>query len=82
MDIKRIRFMRELLVTNGKGKTRVVREFSYDAPSVDRLRFFGVPDDQEAQAAQLYLEWGGSRPEGWRVGSMVSPPELTASQKE
>jgi len=74
MDIKRIHFMRELLVTDGKGTTAVVLEFSYDDRFVRKPRFFGVPDDDQARARQLYLDWGGSRPQGDWVGATVSRP--------
>jgi len=74
MDIKRIHFMRELLVTDGKGKSMVVLEFSYDDRFAHKPRFFGVPDDDQARAHQLYLDWGGSRPPGDWVGTTVSRP--------
>ena len=80
MDIKRIHFMRELLVRDGKGKTTVVLEFSYDDRFVRRPRFFGVPDDDQARARQLYVDWGGNRPDGYWHGTTVSRPEALTSE--
>lgn len=78
MDIKRVRYLREILVSDRQGNTTAVIEFSYDDRFVRRQRFFGVPDLEEAQARQLYIEWGGSRPEGYRIGSTVGRPEWRA----
>ena len=80
MDIKRIHFMRERLVTDGKGKTTVVLEFSYDDRFAHRPRFFGVPDDDHARAHQLYQDWGGSRPPDYRIGTTVSRPTAPTSE--
>ena len=78
MDIKRVSFLREILVSDRQGKTTSVIEFSYDDRFVRRQRFFGVPDLEEAQARQLYQEWGGSRAEGCRFGATVGRPEWRA----
>jgi hypothetical protein len=78
MNIQRIHFLREILVTDRKGIATVVIEFSYDDRFVRRPRFFCVPDGAEGQARQLYLEWGGSRPLGYRIGTTVSRPESLA----
>ncbi len=74
MNAQRIRFLREILVTDRNGKSTNTMEFSYDDRFVRKPRFFGVPDDEEAQARQLYLEWGGTRLEGQRRGTTVSHP--------
>jgi hypothetical protein len=75
MNIDRVRFLREVLVTDAKGKTTLVMEFSYDDRFEYRHRFFGVPDDQEMIARRLYEEWGGSRLEGYWRGTTVGRPE-------
>ncbi len=74
MDIQRIRFLREILVTDRNGKSTIEIEFSYDDRFVRKPRFFGVPDVEEAQARQLYTEWGGTRLEGQRRGVTASHP--------
>jgi hypothetical protein len=74
MDNQRIRFLREILITDRNGKSTTTIEFSYDDRFVRKPHFFGVPDDEEAQARQLYLEWGGTRLEGQRRGTTVSHP--------
>ena len=78
MDIKLVRFLREVLISDRQGNITSVIEFSYDDRFVRRQRFFGVPDLEEAQARQLYLAWGGSRPEGCRFGATVGRPESRA----
>ncbi len=74
MNIGKVRYLREILVTHGKGKTTVDMEFSYDDRFAFKHRFFGVPDDQQMIARQLYQEWGGSRLEGYRRGTTAGRP--------
>lgn len=74
MDKQRVRFLREILTTDRGGKSTTTIEFTYDDRFVRKPRFFGVPDDEEVQARQLYLEWGGTRLEGQRCGTTVSRP--------
>lgn len=74
MNAQRIHFLRESLVIDSKGTKTSVVEFSYDDRFVHKPRFFGVPDDEQVQARQLYLEWGGTRLEGQRRGTTVSHP--------
>jgi hypothetical protein len=74
MDKQRIRFLREILITDRNGKSTTTIEFSYDDRFVRKPRFFDIPIDEEAQARQLYLEWGGVRHEGQRLGTIVGHP--------
>lgn len=74
MNKQRVRFLREVMVTDRSGKPTTTIEFSYDDRFARKPRFFGVPDDEEAQARQLYTEWGGTRREGQRSGTTVSRP--------
>ena len=74
MEKRRIRFLREIVVTDKNSKPTTTFEFSYDDRFVLKPRFFGVPNDEEGQARQLYLEWGGARREGQRRGTTVSHP--------
>ncbi len=76
MDTGRICFLREILVTDRKGQTMRTLEFSYDEGSKREPHFFGVPTDDLAQTHQLYVEWGGTRAEGYRRGTTVKRPEL------
>ncbi len=71
MHIQRIRFLREVLVTDLKGKATSTMEFSYDSGAERAPHFFGVPDDDLLQARALYLAWGGSRREGYQIGTTV-----------
>jgi hypothetical protein len=74
MDNQRVRFLREILITDRNGKSTTTIEFSYDDRFVRKPRFFGVPYDEVVQARQLYLEWGGTRLEGQRRGTSVGRP--------
>lgn len=74
MDNQRIRFLREILIA-GRGSTPTTTiEFSYDDWFVHKPRFFGVPDEEQANARRLYTEWGGIRLEGQESGTTVSHP--------
>ncbi len=70
-NTQRVYFLRELLVTGRKGQMTTTFEFSYDKGFDREARFFGVPDDDIAQARQLYLEWSGACGEGYRRGTTV-----------
>ena len=74
MDIQRVQFLREFLVTDRQGNTTSTVEFSYDEGSDRAPHFFSVPADEQAQASELYLDWGGNRPEGYRRGTTVRRP--------
>lgn len=74
MDIQRISFLREVIRTDGKGVATVALEFSADSGIGRTPRFFGVPDLDLPKARLLYRQWGGSRPDGYRVGSTVPRP--------
>lgn len=74
MDKQRIRFLREILGTDRNGKPTTMIEFTFDDRFVRKPRFFRVPYDEQADARQLYLGWGGTRLEGQRRGATVSRP--------
>lgn len=74
MNIQRIRFLRERLVADSKGKDSAAMEFSYDSGAERAPHFFGVPDDDVPETRALYLAWGGTGPEGYRVGTTVKGP--------
>jgi hypothetical protein len=74
MDINRIQFLREILVSDMKGKSTPTMLFSYDSEDQRDPRYFGVPDDDMVQAHALYAEWGGRCPEGYQIGSSGRSP--------
>ncbi|MGB8646996.1 MAG: hypothetical protein WCF84_17295 [Anaerolineae bacterium] len=74
MDIQRVRFLRQYMVTNIKNEQVVMMEFSYDNGAEHAPRFFGVPDQDMTTACALYTNWGGSRPDGYRRGTTVRMP--------
>lgn len=74
MNIQRVRFLRELSVTDKEGKSTSMMEFSYDNPRDREPRFFVVPDNEQGQARQVYLEWGGIRSTEERRGTTVRKP--------
>lgn len=80
MNVERVHYLREIIVRDRKGQATVTVEFSYDDRFAHKPRFFGVPDDQVEQARRLYLEWGGSRPEGYRIGTTAGRPASPASR--
>lgn len=82
MHIERIQFLREVLVTDREGKSASTMEFSYDSGNDRVPHFFGVPDDDVPQARELYLAWGGNRPEGYRTGTTVKGPPTPPVQSK
>jgi hypothetical protein len=74
MDKQRMRFLREILITHRNGEPTTAIEFTYDDRFVRKPRFFVVPYAEQAEARQLYLEWGGTRREGQGRGTTVSHP--------
>ncbi len=82
MHIDRIQFLREILVTDHKGKSTSTIEFSYDSGAERAPHFFGVPDDYIPQARALYLAWGGSRLAGYQIGTTVRGPWIPPVQSK
>jgi hypothetical protein len=74
MNLRRIHFLREVLVSNANGKDTIAFEFTYDNGGGREPHFFGVTDDDLPEARTLYAAWGGSRPHGSRYGTTVKGP--------
>ncbi len=74
MDIKRIHFIREVLVTDHRNKTTPTMQFSYDNASYLHPSFMNVPSADQAQVRKLYGQLGGSPPGGGWSGSTVIIP--------
>ena len=71
MDLKNVRHLREILVTDVRGKTISTMQYSSQNVSHFRPSFVEVPTDDQAQARELYLKLGGRRREGMRIGMTV-----------
>ncbi len=78
MDTQQIRFLREIEVRDDQGQKTIMMEFSCDDGARRTPRFFEIPNDDLTQARALYLAWGGSRPEGYRIGTTVRSPSWPA----
>jgi hypothetical protein len=74
MNIQRIHFLREVLVTDANGHDTSAFEFSYDNGGDREPHFFGIADADRSQVRALYAAWGGSRLDGYRRGSTVKSP--------
>ncbi len=74
MDVQQIRFLREIEVTDAQDQKQITLEFSCDDGIRRSPHFFRIPDEDLTAARALYLTWGGSRPEGYRIGSTVRSP--------
>ena len=68
--------MREKLIRTASGQDAVAYEFSFDNGYGRAPQFFRVPQVDMAQARALYTEWGGSRDEGFRVGTTARGPGI------
>ncbi len=82
MDIKRVRFLREVVVTDAQGRDTISLEFSYDSGVGRAPYFLAVPVEQISQARSLYHAWGGSRQAGERVGTTVRGPWIPSIQSK
>lgn len=76
MDLKNVRHLREVLVTNAQGKTMSTMQYSSQNTSHFRPNFVQVPTEDQALARELYLKWGGCRLEGTKIGMSVTVPIL------
>jgi len=74
VDLKNVRHLREVLVTNARGKAISIMQYSSQSVSHFRPNFVEVPLDDQARARELYLKWGGHRREGMILGMTVIIP--------
>ncbi len=74
MDLKNVRHLREILITNAQGKATGTMQYSSQNVSHFRPNFVEVPLDDQARARELYLRWGGYRRAGMRFGVSVIIP--------
>lgn len=74
MDLRNIRHLREVLITDAHGKAISIMQYSSQSISHFRPNFVQVPLDDQAQARDLYLRWGGNRRDGVRIGMTVIIP--------
>lgn len=71
MKIEQICWLREILKTDPTGQETVAFEFSCDSGYGRAPVFFPVIAADVPQARALYRELGGSRPDGYRIGTAV-----------
>jgi hypothetical protein len=74
VDLKNVRHLREILITDARGKATSMMQYSSQNVSHFRPNFVEVPLDDQARARELYLRWGGRRREGMRIGMTVIIP--------
>ncbi len=74
MDLKNVRHLREILITDARGKATGMMQYSSQNASHFRPNFVEVPLDDQARARELYLRWGGRHREGMRFGMTVIIP--------
>ena len=74
MDLKNVRHLREILITNTHGKTISTMQYSSQNVSHFRPNFAEVPVNDQAGARELYLKMGGRRREGTRIGMTIVIP--------
>lgn len=74
MDLKNVRHLREVLVTDVRGKAASIMQYSSQNVSHFRPNFVEVPMDDQERARELYLKRGGRRREGMQFGMTVTIP--------
>ncbi len=72
MDLKNVRHLREVLITNERGKTVSTMQYSSQNASHFRPNFVSVPPADQARARELYQKLGGMRRQGVRIGMTVT----------
>jgi hypothetical protein len=75
MDLKNVRHLREILITNAHGKTISTMQYSSQNVSHFRPNFAEVPVNDQMGARELYLKMGGRRREGVKIGMTVVIPD-------
>ena len=74
MNLRNVRHLREILITNMQGKASGTMQYSSQNASHFRPNFVEVPLEDQARARELYLRWGGRRREGMKFGMTVIIP--------
>ena len=74
MDLKNVRHLREILITDAHGKTISTMQYSSQNVSHFRPNFAEVPVNDQLEARELYLKMGGRRREGMKIGMTVVIP--------
>ena len=82
MDFKNVHHLREVLVTDARGKTTSTMQYSSQNTSHFRPNFVEVPHEDQARAQELYLKWGGTRRADMRIGITVVIPERGKGESE
>lgn len=74
MDVKRIHFIREIMVTDYRGGSIPTMQFSYDNASYLNPTFVSASTNDVAPLRELYTRLSGSRREGGPDGTTVIIP--------
>ena len=74
MDLKNVRHLREILITNAHGQTISTMQYSSQNVSHFRPNFADVPVNDQMGARELYLKMGGSRRAEMRIGMTIVIP--------
>jgi hypothetical protein len=82
MDLKNVRHLREVLVTDAHGKTTITMQYSSQNATHFRPNFVEVPFDDQTRARELYLKWGGGRREGMKIGMTVIIPDRREGERK
>ncbi len=75
MDLKNVRHLREVLVTEAQAKMTSIMRYSSQNATHFRPNFVEVPFNDQTHARELYFKWGGGRREGMRIGMTVIIPD-------
>ena len=76
MDLKNVRHLREVLVTDAQGTRVGIMQYSSQNTYHFRPNFVEVPMNDQARARELYVRWGGQRREGMSFGMAITIPFL------
>ena len=74
MDVRKIHFIREIMVKDFRGRETPTMQFSDYNASYLRPKFLWASSADQEQMRALYLKLGGGRREGWESGSTVIIP--------
>lgn len=74
MDLKHVRHLREVMITDAQGKTETRMQYSSQNVSHFRPNFVEVPFEDQEKAHELYVKLGGKRNQGMKIGMTVVIP--------
>ena len=82
MDLRKVHFIRELLVLDKLGRKTPRIQVSYAKPSDLKPTFVTVPTKYQKEMKLLYEDMGGGRLKNWVVGLTLTIPYMSSTDND